>query len=102
MKSVFLVKKYFNKLPSIGRIVNSPHIKIISTFTLRPGKTLYILDVMGEKILIALSKDNISMLTKLDVEEYEEDEDEPQEYENESKSTVKSKLKDRLRNYKGV
>ncbi|MFH1224143.1 MAG: flagellar biosynthetic protein FliO [Pseudomonadota bacterium] len=71
--------------PAASHIGN---IRVITSHELAHGKTLHVIEVLGEKLLIASGKDSITMLAKLGTTASDED----------SNSIMRSRLKDQLKN----
>ncbi|HOW16083.1 MAG TPA: flagellar biosynthetic protein FliO [bacterium] len=50
-----------------GYTPTNNQIKVLSSLNLDHGKTVHVVEYMGEKMLIATSKDSVTMLSKLDM-----------------------------------
>jgi len=53
---------------------NDAKIKVLSSLELNHGKTIHVVEYMGEKMLIGTSKENVTMLSRLDGKQYGADE----------------------------
>ncbi|MDY0361797.1 MAG: flagellar biosynthetic protein FliO [Desulforegulaceae bacterium] len=60
--ALYFVKKFMAKNFSMGE---SAKIKLLSSFYLGSREKLVIVDVEGEKLLIGVTKENISLISKL-------------------------------------
>jgi len=67
--------------------INTGNIRVITSLELSHGKTLHIIEVLGEKMLIASGKESITMLAKLGRVTDEE-----------SETLMRSRLKEQLKN----
>jgi len=121
LAGVYLFKKYLSGGISLGmkkKNFDTP-IKMISTVALAPGKTLYLVDVMGEKLLLSAGKDGLQLVSKINPIISGNDEILSSDNFNDniddindipevsipspmSTSDIKTKLKERLRNIKGT
>jgi hypothetical protein len=57
-------------------------IKVLSSLNLDHGKTVHVVEYMGEKMLIATSKDSVTMLSKLDMKSASTNNDQPDLFKN--------------------
>ena len=61
--ALFMVKKYFGK--NIGIADKNQGIRIITSAYLGPKKSIALVDVSGERIVVGITPNHISMLTRL-------------------------------------
>ena len=87
-------EKIFGSTKINNNPVVNPGIKIVSSLEMEKGKTLYVIEVMGERMLIASGKDYTNMLSRLD-----NDSKDGQEYlfnDTNEQIIMKTRLKDKL------
>jgi flagellar biogenesis protein FliO len=116
--AVFLFKRYLSGGLSFGLKNKKPEtpIKMISTFAIAPGKSLYLVDVMGETLLLSSGKEGLHLVAKINAGAGNgsfndiTDEDLNKEVDTDTvdipkpfaTSDIKTKLKERLRSIKGA
>lgn len=59
---------------SVPSSLQGSDIRVLSSLTLDHGKTVHVVEYMGEKMLIATSKDNVTLLSRLDTKTASSDE----------------------------
>jgi len=102
---VYFFKKYFKgSLALYGKKLIDPNIKILGSLSLEFGKTIYIVKIASETHLIGCSKDRLTYLNKLSEEIKIEDEQMPERSNQlstyDASESLKTRLKDRLREKK--